>query len=227
LGVEPGQEGQGDRGVDLGEEADHGWEHVAQVCTQLIGRGDAVSDQVFAGPAGTAQRDGGVGVGDQRPEPGAVGAQGVGQHERVEPVVLVSRRSVAAAQVLDLVRGDHYDSQGRAEQGVDDRPVGSLDGDLADAVLAQHVDELAQTGGGVGDRASVDLTAAAVHDRNRMVVASPVDARGDVVGRKLRQCVLFKVLLADFTSASSLLDPVGRHPRLVPLVPGHGCRFAH
>jgi hypothetical protein len=32
-----------------------------------------------------------------------------------------------------------------------------------------------------------------------------------------------KVLLADFTSASSLLVPVGRHPSLVP----ERCRFAH
>ena len=36
-----------------------------------------------------------------------------------------------------------------------------------------------------------------------------------------------RVLLADFTSASSLLVPVGRHPHVVPQVPGRGCRFAH
>jgi hypothetical protein len=36
-----------------------------------------------------------------------------------------------------------------------------------------------------------------------------------------------RVLLADFTSASSLLAPVGRHLYPVPLVPGRGCRFAH
>ena len=35
------------------------------------------------------------------------------------------------------------------------------------------------------------------------------------------------LLLADFTSASSLLVPVGRHLHAVPLVPGRGCRFAH
>ena len=39
-------------------------------------------------------------------QPGAVGAQGVGQHERVEPVVLVPGRAVAAAQVVDLVGAD-------------------------------------------------------------------------------------------------------------------------
>jgi transposase-like protein len=46
--------------------------------------------QVLAGPAGLAQRDGGRAVRGQRPQPGPVGAQHVGQHECVEPVVFIT-----------------------------------------------------------------------------------------------------------------------------------------
>ena len=55
----------------------------------------------------------GVAVAGQRPQPGPVGAQRVGQHVGVEPVVLVAGRAVAAAQVLDLVRGDHEHRRAR------------------------------------------------------------------------------------------------------------------
>ena len=230
LGVEAGQERQADRGVEVGEQADGAGEDVAQVGAQLVGRGDAVLDQVLAGPAGAAQRDGGVGVGDQRAQPGPVGAQGVGQHVGVEPVVLVAGRAVAAAQVLDLVRGDHHHGQAGGQQGVDDGAVGSFDGDLADAVPAQEGDQVAQAGGGVLDHRGRDLAAAAVDDARGVVVTGPVDPRGHVVAWYLGQCVV-RVLLADFTSASSLLSPVGRHPPSVDvqvsLVPGRGCRFAH
>src|SRR5450631_1211698 len=41
-------------------------------------------------------------------QPGAVGAQGVGEHVGVEAVVFVAGRAVAAAQVLDRVRADHH-----------------------------------------------------------------------------------------------------------------------
>ena len=59
--------------------------------------------------------------GTSGPQPGSVGAQGVGQHVGIEPVVLVARRSVAAAQVLQLVRADHdHRGGGRVEQSPDD-----------------------------------------------------------------------------------------------------------
>ena len=237
LGIEAGQERQGDLGVDVGEQAHGAGEDVTQVRPELVGRCDTMFDQVLAGPAGPSQRDGGLGVGDQRPQPGPVGAQRVGQDVGVESVVLVTGRAVAAAQVLDLVRADHHHRQAGGQEGVDDRTVGAFDGDLADAVLAQCLDQLAQAGGGVLDRASIDLTATAVDDREGMVIAGPVHSRGHVrwagtpAGASCRRrwtVHYFGALLADFTSASSLLDPVGRHPRSwVSLVPGRVCRFAH
>ena len=103
--------------------------------------------------------DGGGGVGDELAQPGAVGAQGVGQHERVESVVLVPGRAVAAAEVVDLVGTDHHNGEASLEEGVDDLSVAAFDRDLADAGAAQPADELAQSGAGgvdeelLGDRA--------------------------------------------------------------------------
>ena len=120
--------------------------------------------------------------GDQGPQPGPVGAQRVGQHERVEPVVLVAGRAVPAAQVLDLVRADHHHGDPGGEQRVDDRAVGSFDGDLADPGAGQQRAAGKQPGLVVRDREPhVDLTSAGVHHRHRVIVAGPVDAGGDGV----------------------------------------------
>ena len=83
----------------------------------------------------------------QRSQPGAVGAQGVGQHERVESVVLVAGRAVAAAQVFQLVRADDHHGDPGVEQGVNHRPIGAFDGHFLDAVTDQGVAQLPQPGG--------------------------------------------------------------------------------
>src|SRR5580704_5298846 len=109
LAVEAGQERQADRGVELGEQADGAGEDPLEVLAQLVGDADPVADEVLAGPAGAAQGRGRGGVRDQGPQPGAIRTQRVGQDERVEPVIFVPGRAIAAAQVLDLVRADHHD----------------------------------------------------------------------------------------------------------------------
>jgi len=96
-----------------------------------------VGDEILSCPAGLPQSDGLRAVRDKRPEPGPIGTQRVGQHERVEPVVLVAGRPVPAAEVLDLVRADHHHGEPGFQQGVDDGAVRSFDGHLADAELAQ------------------------------------------------------------------------------------------
>ena len=142
LAVEAGQERQADRAVDRGEQADGAGEHDLQVRAQLIGYRDAVGDEVLAGAAGLAQRDGGRGVGQQRVQPGAVGAQGVGQHEGIEAVVLVAGRAVAAAQVLDLVGVDHDHGDSGVEQGVHHGAVGAFDGDLAGPGRVERAEQI-------------------------------------------------------------------------------------
>ena len=81
LAVEAGQEGQADRAVEVGEQTDCAGEHDFQVRAQLVGHGNPVGDEVFAGAAGLAQGDGGRAVGQQRGQPGTVGTQGVGEHK--------------------------------------------------------------------------------------------------------------------------------------------------
>ena len=182
LGVEAGQERQADRGVDLGEQADCAGEGIAQVGAELVRDGDAVADEVLAGAAGAAQRNGRGGVRGQGRQPGPVGAQRVGQDERVEPVVLVPGRPVAATQVLDLVRADHHHRDPRAEQGVDDRAVGALDRGFPGTGAGQDAGQLAQAGCAVLDRVPADLAAAGIHDRHGVIIAGPVDASGHAAG---------------------------------------------
>jgi len=55
LAVEAGQEPQADGAVEIGEEPDRAGEGALEVFTQLVGHGDAVADEVFAGPAGRAR----------------------------------------------------------------------------------------------------------------------------------------------------------------------------
>jgi len=184
LGVEAGQERQADRGVELREQADGAGEDPLEVLAQLVGDADPVADEVLAGPARAAQGDGLRLVRDEGAQPGAFRAQRVGQDERVEPVVLVAGRAVPAAQVLDLVRADHHHGDPGLEQRLDDRAVRALDGDLADAALAQQG---AQASGAVLDHAPVDFPAAGIDDRDRVVITGPVDSAGQPVRSFLRQ----------------------------------------
>ena len=65
---------------------------------QLVVHRDPVPDEVVAGTDQHSQRDRVVTVGLYDGPAAGVGAQRVGQDERVEPVVLVARRPVAGTQ---------------------------------------------------------------------------------------------------------------------------------
>ncbi|MBB5081898.1 hypothetical protein HNR40_007393 [Nonomuraea endophytica] len=103
MAVEAGQEGQADRAVEIGEQAEGAGEGRGQVRAQLVAQCDAVGDQVASGTDGGPQGGCGRAVGRQGTKPGTIGTQGIGQHVRVEPVVFVADGAVPAAQVLDLV----------------------------------------------------------------------------------------------------------------------------
>ena len=151
LAGEPGQEPQRDRGVDVAEQPDRAGEGDLQVRAELVGHRDPGGDQVLAGAHRHPQRDRGLAVPGQRPQPGSVGAQHVGQDVGVERVVLVAGRAVAAAQVLQLLRCDHHHREVGVEQRLDHRPVRALDRDLDHPGPAQPRHQLAQPGQGVGD----------------------------------------------------------------------------
>src|SRR5271166_1187866 len=182
LRIEAAQKLQADRGIEVGEQADGAGKDALEVFTQLVGYRDAVGDEVLAGAAGCSQRGGDRAVGGQRLQPGAVSAQGVGQHERVESVVFVAGRAVPAAQVLQLVGADDDHGDPDVKQGVDHRPVRAFDGHLLDTVTGQRVAQLPQSGGAVLDGQPQNLAAAGIDHRYRVVVTGPVDTARQSVG---------------------------------------------
>ncbi|CCC45954.1 putative uncharacterized protein mb3249c [Mycobacterium canettii CIPT 140010059] len=188
LAVESGQERQADRRVDVGEQPDHARKDDAQVRAQLVGQRHPVPDQVFASATGPAQGGRGRGVGQQWTQPGPVGAQRVGEHERVEAVVLVAGRAVTAAQILQLVRADHHHREPGLEQGVHHRAVRAFDGDLAHTGPVQQLEQLAQSGGVVLDRGAANLAATRIDDRYRVIVSRPINSTRDAVLRLVAQC---------------------------------------
>ena len=134
-----------------------------------------------------AQRHGGWAVGSQRAQAGAVGAQGIGEHEGIEAIVFVAGRTVASAQVLNLVGADDHDGQATVEQGVDHRSVWAFDSDLADTVLGEQTQQATQAGIAVLNGLSNDLLTSGIDDGHDVIVASPVDSSGQVVGRLVGQ----------------------------------------
>jgi hypothetical protein len=122
-----------------------------------------------------------------RPQPGAIGTQRVGQHESVEAIIFVAGRTVAAAQILDLIGADDDDGQATGEQSVDHRSIGAFDGDLSDTVFGEQVEQAAQARIAVLDGLTRDLLTAGINNRDRVIVASPVDSSGQAVGRLVGQ----------------------------------------
>jgi hypothetical protein len=182
------------------------------VGAELVGQADSVSDQILAGPAHASKRSGGVAVGSQGDQTCPVGAQGVGEHECVEPVIFVAGRAVAAPQVFELVRADHHDGDLGVEQRVDDRPVRAFDRDLVDAMASQQTEQLLQSGGLVFHGGPVDLAATVVDNSYGMIVACPVDSGGPAVAGLGGQCVAGRLhvsLLAASPSGEAPLSGAG------------------
>lgn len=221
LAVEAGQKRQADRRVKVGEQPDHARKDDAQVRAQLIGQRHPVPDKVFAGATGPAQGGRSRGVRHQGAQPGPVGAQRVGKHERVEPVVLVAGRAVTTAQILQLVGADHHHRDPSLEHGVYDRAVRALDGYLAGTGPAQQLEQPAYSGSVVLDRGAANLAATRVDDRYRVIISSPIDSTREAVRRLAGQ--------GDFGSRphNSLLaaGPSGEAPSCE--APGRDSRIAH
>ena len=155
--------------------------------TQLVGHCHPMNDQVFAGPAGRTQRRSRRTVGDQGAQSGPVGAQRIGKHKGVEPVVFVARRAVTATQILELVGTDHHHGDARIQQRVDQWSVGAFDGHFTGFGAREHRQQFSQTCRAVLDGAAVHLTTLCVDDGYRVIVTSPIDSACESVGRLGRQ----------------------------------------
>ena len=99
-GREAGQERQADLAVELVEQPDRARGAQLQVGAELVVRGDPGLDQVVAGADQHPQPTVAGGVGGQRGEPAAVGAQHVGEQVGVEAVVLVPGGAVAGRSAV-------------------------------------------------------------------------------------------------------------------------------
>lgn len=127
---EPAQKRQADSAVGLGEQSDRSGEGQLQVGSQLVEDLDPGLDQVLARATQCPNGPGPSCVLSQRLPAMPVGAQCVGQHIRVEGVVLVPRGAIAGPQGLDLAaRYDEHIHRG-VQQLLDYRSVATLDGHL-------------------------------------------------------------------------------------------------
>ena len=144
---------------------------------QLIGHRQPVPDQVLAGTHQCSQRLRVRPVEGQRVQPAPVGAHHIGQHERVEPVVLVPRRPVTAPQDHNLRRRDHEHRQTRRQQRGDQRPVTALDAYPRHHPAGQHGDQAGNPGLVMPYGDPLHDLAIAVNQTRNMIVLRPVDAR--------------------------------------------------
>ena len=124
LAVEAGQERQADGAVEVGEQADGTGEEPRRWARSWLASATRWATRSLRARQVARSADGGGAVWDQRPQPGPVGAQRVGEDEGVEPVVLVARRAVAARRRFLTWFGLMTTTvMAGLEQGVDDRPV--------------------------------------------------------------------------------------------------------
>ena len=197
-GAEPGgflragearQERLGDGGVEPGEEPDRAREDERQVGLELLHEPDPGAHEVLARSHARTERHRGRGVGHERAQAVAVGAQDVGEDVGIGAVVLVAGAAVAAAQGLDAATGDDDDPQARAQEGIDERAVGALDGDPAHAAGPQSGDEVPQTGVRVLDLVALEHRAGSVDDADRVTPGRPVDAGERGGGSRMHPCL--------------------------------------
>ena len=121
-------EGQCDGRVDVGEDGGGAGPVRVQNGSQLIGELYARGHEVVAPAHEGAQRADLGGLRGQGLEAVAVGAQQIGQQERVGGVALGAVTAVARSGGLHNVGVDRHDRHTGFDQGVDEQPRGPLDG---------------------------------------------------------------------------------------------------
>jgi hypothetical protein len=217
------EEGQRDRAVEGGEELRGSGPDAVEFGAQLVGQRDARMDEVLMGAGERAQRARGVAVRLERAEAMAVGAREFGEHERVEAVALAARVGVARPRRLDLVGMDRHHDQSGLQQPVDQQPVGPLERDPLDGVLAEQRDQRAQPAFVMADRAAHERAAVLVDDADGVVVFGPVDpgkcahrwsSSVEVASSRVEQEVPLRALIGRRSIAQRPVAALGAsHPR--------------
>jgi hypothetical protein len=178
-----GEEGQGDRGVHLGEDGRGAGPEALEQGAELVGEGHALSNEVVAAADEGPEGAGLVREGLQGPEAVAIGPEQVSEEVGVAGIALAPRGRVAGPARLDDVGVDGDDGEAGAEEGVDDEARGTLEGDRqagGGAEAPQVLHESREPGRGVGHRAAPADRAGLVDHTDRVRGGRPVQA--DEVG---------------------------------------------
>ena len=179
LGVEPGQERQADRGVEDGEQ----WTGPGNTFCRWARSWLAAATRWVTRSLRTrvAERSAIVAglIAGHRSQPASVGADHVGQHVGVEPVVLVPGRPVPRPQVLHLPWRDHEHGQPARQQRRDHRAIATFDADLGHCGLEQPGGHALEPGRVVGHREPVGDLALIADHADDVVVLGPVHPRRD------------------------------------------------
>ncbi len=176
------EEGERDRAGEIGEDAGGAGPEALQQGAELVGEGDVGGDEVVAAAHQGAQGFDGVGLGRERAQAMAVGAQDVGQDEGVAGVALGGDGAVAGSAGLDGIGMDRGDDEAGLDEGIDQEAGGPLDGDrdhARRAVLLQARHEHRQPGPVVADLEPVEHHALGVDHADGVGAGAPIDADPD------------------------------------------------
>ena len=174
-----GEEGEGDRGVEVGEDGGGAGPEALEQGAQPIGERHALGDEIVAAAHEGAQGAGLIGGGAQGWEAMAIGAQEIGQDEGVAGVSLAAGGGVARARGLKGVGMDGNDLEAGLDERVDEEARGPLQGEPHGAAApqaSQALNELRQAVGRVRRGALPAEAAGVVQDADSMSATRPVDA---------------------------------------------------
>ena len=174
-----GQEGEGDRGIDVGEDAGGAGPEPLEQGPKLIGQGHALGDEVVAPADEGAQGARVVGGRAERPEAMAIGAKEIGEEVAVAVIALPLGSGIPGPAGFDDVGVDGDDLEAGVHQRVDDDARGALDGDPQggggpERPEAPH--EVGQAGGRMRRRAAPVDGPGVVQHTDGVCGRGPVDA---------------------------------------------------
>jgi hypothetical protein len=173
------EEGERDRTGEIAEDPRGAGPEALEHAAQLVGQRDARPNEVVAAAHQGAQRLDRVGLGRERAQAVAIGAQDVGQDEGVARVALGGDRTVARPAGLEQVGMDRDDAKAGVHQRVDQEAGGSLDRDRDRGrrpVLLQARAEGGEAGAIVADGKLVQDLSPGIDHAHRVRRAAPVDA---------------------------------------------------
>jgi hypothetical protein len=166
--------------ADVVSKLQHLWIIAPELVLQAVGEADVLSLELLvrARPFSELDDDG---FGDGQPaECPHVGPEAVRQHIGVTAVILGPSDSEAVAKAIELLGVDGIDIETALEQGLDDRPVRRLDGDMdlarrPSACFQQPGDHVTEARPPVREFPLSDFRTCVVVQRDDMLLRCPIN----------------------------------------------------